>query len=94
MDIRNGFCLNATFSVRTIRDLLKKACEEKLHSVLCALCWAKWNTAITEYSPKKNPRPIYDHDWMIKELAKIAPYDEDNLSNNTGFFKGLISAEQ
>lgn len=39
----------------------------------------------TEYRPCKNPRLVYDHDWMIEELGKIAPYGVYNLNNNTGF---------
>ena len=29
-----------------------------------------FRNAGTEYRPAKNPRPVYDHDWMIKELGK------------------------
>ena len=39
----------------------------------------------TEYRPVKNPRLVYDHDWMIEELGKIVPYGVYNLNNNTGF---------
>ena len=38
-----------------------------------------------EYSQKKDPRKVLDHDFPIKELGKIAPYGVYNLNNNTGF---------
>ena len=50
-----------------------------------------FRNAGTEYRPAKNPRPVYDHDWMIKELGKIAPYGVYNLNNNTGFVNLGIS---
>ena len=50
-----------------------------------------FRNAGTEYRPAKNPRPVYDHDWMIKEPGKIAPYGVYNLNNNTGFVNLGIS---
>jgi transposase len=38
-----------------------------------------------EYSHKKDPRKVLDHDFPIEELGKISPYGVYNLNNNTGF---------
>ena len=38
-----------------------------------------------EYRPNKDPRKVLDHDFPLKELAKISPYGVYNLNNNTGF---------
>lgn len=38
-----------------------------------------------EYRPKGEPRHTYDHDWLIKELGKVAPYGVYVLNDNTGF---------
>ena len=39
----------------------------------------------TEYRHKKDPRKVFDHDFPLEELGKIAPYGVYNLNNNTGF---------
>ncbi|MCL2775538.1 MAG: ISAzo13 family transposase [Oscillospiraceae bacterium] len=38
-----------------------------------------------EYRQNKNPRKVLDHDFLIEELGKIAPYGVYNLNNNIGF---------
>jgi len=38
-----------------------------------------------EYRRKKDPREVYDHDFPIDELGKIAPYGIYNLNHNVGF---------
>jgi hypothetical protein len=44
-----------------------------------------------EYRHKKDPRPVLDHDFPIKELGKISPYGVYNLNNNTGFVNVGVS---
>ena len=44
-----------------------------------------------EYRPKKAPRVVLDHDFVIEELGKIAPYGVYNLNNNTGFVNVGVS---
>ncbi|MDR1147184.1 MAG: ISAzo13 family transposase [Spirochaetaceae bacterium] len=39
----------------------------------------------SEYRPKNQPRKVFDHDFPIKELGKIAPYGVYNVNNNVGF---------
>jgi hypothetical protein len=38
-----------------------------------------------EYRPKKLPTKVLDHDFMIKELGKVAPYGVYDVSGNIGF---------
>ncbi len=38
-----------------------------------------------EYRPSKNPRQVLDHDFLIKELGKVAPYGIYDVDKNTGF---------
>ena len=38
-----------------------------------------------EYRKKGDPRKVLDHDFLIPELGKIAPYGVYVLNNNTGF---------
>ena len=38
-----------------------------------------------EYSFKKNPAKVLDHDFPIKELGKVAPYGIYDISKNEGF---------
>ena len=38
-----------------------------------------------EYSKKKNPIKVLDHDFPIKELGKVAPYGIYDISRNEGF---------
>jgi transposase len=38
-----------------------------------------------EYSQKKNPTKVLDHDFPIKELGKVAPYGIYDISRNEGF---------
>ena len=38
-----------------------------------------------EYRKSKDPREVLDHDFMIKELGKVAPYGVYVLNNNTAF---------
>ena len=38
-----------------------------------------------EYRETQDPRPVWDHDFMIKELGKVAPYGVYVLNDNTGF---------
>jgi hypothetical protein len=44
-----------------------------------------FKNAGTEYRSKNDPRKVFDHDFPIEELGKIAPYGVYNLNNNTGF---------
>ena len=46
-----------------------------------------------EYRPKGEPRHTYDHDWLIKELGKVAPYGVYVLNDNTGFVNVGQSAD-
>jgi len=38
-----------------------------------------------EYRPKYDPRSVLDHDFVLPELGKVAPYGVYVLNNNTGF---------
>jgi len=38
-----------------------------------------------EYRSRGNPRHVLDHDFMIRELGKIAPYGVYNVNKNLGF---------
>ena len=44
-----------------------------------------------EYSKKKNPTKVLDHDFPIKELGKVAPYGIYDISRNEGFVNLGIS---
>jgi len=44
-----------------------------------------------EYSKKKNPTAVLDHDFPIKELGKVAPYGVYDISRNEGFVNLGIS---
>ena len=44
-----------------------------------------------EYSKKKNPIKVLDHDFPIKELGKVAPYGIYDISRNEGFVNLGIS---
>ena len=44
-----------------------------------------FKNAGSEYRQKKQPRNVYDHDFPIAELGKIAPYGVYNVNNNVGF---------
>lgn len=39
----------------------------------------------SEYRKKSDPRAVLDHDFVIKELGKVAPYGVYVLNDNTGF---------
>ena len=39
----------------------------------------------SEYRPKGEPRNVYDHDFFIEALGKVAPYGVYVLNNNTAF---------
>jgi hypothetical protein len=39
----------------------------------------------SEYRQSKQARKVLDHDFLIEELGKIAPYGVYNVNNNTGF---------
>jgi hypothetical protein len=39
----------------------------------------------TEYRPKGLPVMVLDHDFMIKELGKVAPYGVYDVNGNVGF---------
>ena len=39
----------------------------------------------SEYRKKGDPRKVYDHDFELKELGKVAPYGVYVLNDNTGF---------
>ena len=39
----------------------------------------------SEYRKTQDPRPVWDHDFMVKELGKVAPYGVYVLNDNTGF---------
>jgi len=45
----------------------------------------------SEYRPKNQPRKVFDHDFPIEELGKIAPYGVYNVNNNIGFVNVGIS---
>lgn len=38
-----------------------------------------------EYSKKKNPTKVLDHDFPLKELGKVAPYGIYDIAKNEGF---------
>lgn len=38
-----------------------------------------------EYRPSRNSRQVLDHDFLIKELGKVAPYGIYNVDKNTDF---------
>ena len=38
-----------------------------------------------EYRPKKDPRKVLDHDFLMKELGSVAPYGIYDIDKNTGF---------
>ena len=44
-----------------------------------------------EYRKKKDPRKVFDHDFPIPELGKVAPYGVYVLNDNTGFINLGIS---
>jgi len=44
-----------------------------------------------EYRPRGNPRHVLDHDFMIRELGKIAPYGVYNVNKNLGFVNVGVS---
>jgi transposase len=44
-----------------------------------------------EYSKKKSPTKVLDHDFPIKELGKVAPYGIYDISRNEGFVNLGIS---
>jgi len=44
-----------------------------------------------EYSKKKNPTKVLDHDFPIKELGKVAPYGIYDINRNEGFVNLGIS---
>jgi len=44
-----------------------------------------------EYSKKKEPTKVLDHDFPIKELGKVAPYGVYDISRNEGFVNLGIS---
>jgi len=44
-----------------------------------------------EYRPRGNPRCVLDHDFMIRELGKIAPYGVYNVNKNFGFVNVGVS---
>jgi transposase len=44
-----------------------------------------------EYSRKKTPTPVLDHDFPIKELGKVAPYGIYDVNRNEGFVNLGIS---
>jgi hypothetical protein len=45
----------------------------------------------TEYRRKSDPRKVFNHDFPISELGKIAPYGIYNLNHNIGFINIGIS---
>jgi transposase len=44
-----------------------------------------------EYSQKKNPTKVLDHDFPVKELGKVAPYGVYDINRNEGFVNLGIS---
>jgi hypothetical protein len=46
-----------------------------------------------EYSKKKNPVKVLDHDFPIKELGKVAPYGIYDVSRNEGFVNLGVSSD-
>lgn len=44
-----------------------------------------------EYSEKKSPEKVLDHDFPIKELGKVAPYGIYDINRNEGFVNLGIS---
>jgi transposase len=45
----------------------------------------------SEYRPKKNPQMVLDHDFLIEELGKVAPYGVYDINRNEGFVNLGIS---
>ena len=45
----------------------------------------------SEYRKKKDPRKVFDHDFLIPELGKVAPYGVYVLNDNSGFINLGIS---
>jgi transposase len=46
-----------------------------------------------EYSQKKNPTKVLDHDFPIKELGKVAPYGIYDINRNEGFVNLGVSSD-
>ena len=46
-----------------------------------------------EYSQKKNPIKVLDHDFPIKELGKVAPYGIYDINRNEGFVNLGVSRD-
>ena len=46
-----------------------------------------------EYSKKKSPIKVLDHDFLIKELGKVTPYGIYDISRNEGFVNLGISGD-
>ena len=44
-----------------------------------------------EYQKEKHPRAVKDHDYIVPELGKVAPYGVYNLNDNAGFVNLGIS---
>jgi len=38
-----------------------------------------------EYCKKKKPTQVFDHDFLLKELGKVAPYGVYDIGSNEGF---------
>lgn len=50
-----------------------------------------FSNAGAEYSKKQNPIKVFDHDFPIKELGKVAPYGIYDINRNVGFVNLGIS---
>ena len=46
-----------------------------------------------EYSKEKSPTKVFDHDFPLKELGKVAPYGVYDISRNEGFVNLGISRD-
>ncbi|MDR1657866.1 MAG: ISAzo13 family transposase, partial [Deltaproteobacteria bacterium] len=44
-----------------------------------------------QYSVKKNPTKVLEHDFPVKELGKVAPYGIYDINRNEGFVNLGIS---
>lgn len=80
-----------------INKYSKAALEQGL-PVISIDCKKKENLGLfknpgQEYCKKGEPRSVLDHDFMIKELGKVAPYGVYAINDNTGFVNLGLSSD-
>jgi hypothetical protein len=54
-------------------------------------CVGNFKNPGQEYRRCRDPRKVFDHDFPIEELGKIAPYGVYNLNHNVGFVNVGVS---